>query len=369
MQATPAIVLTMMAFDKVFQDLVLRDVTRLSDCKELGRGAYGKVYKVKYCGKIFAAKEIHPLLLEAVGEAQTQRIVESFMRECLQCSKLRHPNVVQFLGVCYPATTAGAQQNLRGRGMQLRLPVMVMELMENSLASRLDRKQEKIPIWFKYSIVHDVSLGLHYLHSRDPPLVHRDLSSNNVLLTKYFEAKISDLGVAKALTPENPRLYTRGPGTIDFMPPECLSSQKTVYSLPMDVYSFAGIVLHTFSEEWPTPLDKNLYNEETGSFIVRSESERRQRYLDKMKNEAESLLPLVKSCLNYVPKDRPPIEIVSDRVGQCKDAYMKKVTSPQFKEIIRDEEIQRLQTGNERLQAEIEHLKVRETVNMFNVTY
>ena len=66
------------------------------------------------------------------------------MRECRQCSTLRHPNVIQFLGVYYPTVAGGAE------GM--RLPVMVMEMMADSLASFVE-KHEKIPVHIKYSIV------------------------------------------------------------------------------------------------------------------------------------------------------------------------------------------------------------------------
>ena len=55
-------------------------------------------------------------------------------------------------------------------------------------------KHEKIPVHIKYSIVHDVSLGLCYLHNHDPPIIHWDLSPNNVLLTAHHVAKISDQG-------------------------------------------------------------------------------------------------------------------------------------------------------------------------------
>ena len=84
-----------------FKGLALKGVTKLN-CKELGRGAYGRVYAVNYHGTICAAKEIHSILVEEVGEVEMQRTVESFMRECSQCSTLRHPNVIQFLGVIIP---------------------------------------------------------------------------------------------------------------------------------------------------------------------------------------------------------------------------------------------------------------------------
>ena len=361
-----------MASDKDFKDLVLRDVTGLTDRKELGRGAYGKVYEVTYCGKIFAAKVIHPLLVEDVGKEEMRRTVESFLKECQQCSKLRHPNIVQFLGVYYP-TDGAQQQNVTGQMHAQQLPVMVMERLESSLSSRL-KQQEKIPIEFKYSIVHDVSLGLCYLHSLNPPLIHRDLSSNNVLLTKFFEAKISDLGVAKAIPNERPAgVYpTQAPGTADFMPPESLR-KKPEYGTPMDVFSFAGVVLHTFSEKWPTPLDLVYLDPQTSKPALLSETERRQDYLDAMTDEADSLVPLVKDCLEYNPKDRPTIESVSDKIRQDKEAYMKKFASPhdsitqqqlkQSKDTIneRDKEIKQLQAEVERLKQQL----VSETIVLF----
>ena len=144
-----------------FQRLVLKGVTKL-DRKELGRGAYGRVYAVKYCGTICAAKEIHSILVEDVGDVEMRRTVESFMRECRQFSTLRHPNVIQFLGVYYPSEGAGGVQG------KMWLPVMVMEMMVDSLTSLVD-KHEKIPVYIKFSVVRDISLGLCYLHNRDPP--------------------------------------------------------------------------------------------------------------------------------------------------------------------------------------------------------
>ena len=142
-----------------------------------------------------------------------QRTIESFMRECRQCSTLRHPNVIQFLGVYYPTGMGGANR--------MRLPVMVMEMMADSLTSFVE-KHEKIPVHIKYSIVRDVSLGLCYLHNHDPPTVHRDLSPNNVLLTAHHVAKINDLGVVKVIKADSRKTMTKAPGTVDFMPPDCL---------------------------------------------------------------------------------------------------------------------------------------------------
>ena len=64
-----------------FEDLELKEVTEL-EVDELGRGAYGRVYAVKYCQTVCAAKEIHSILVEGVGRVEMERTIESFMKEC-----------------------------------------------------------------------------------------------------------------------------------------------------------------------------------------------------------------------------------------------------------------------------------------------
>ena len=134
--------------------------------KDLGRGAYGKVFTVKYLGLVCAAKEVHSLLLDGVSPEEKNAIKNSFVRECINCNNIRHPNIVQFLGVYYTSD-------------QSDLPIMVMELMDTSLNSFLEKNHRHIEMKTKFSILHDISLGLSYLHGRNPSVIHRDLSSNN----------------------------------------------------------------------------------------------------------------------------------------------------------------------------------------------
>ena len=82
------------------QNLTLTDVTPLD--QELGCGAYGKVFTVKYCEKIYTAKEMHSLLLKVANPEEKQKMKNNFLQECYHCSLLRHPNIVRFIGVYYP---------------------------------------------------------------------------------------------------------------------------------------------------------------------------------------------------------------------------------------------------------------------------
>ena len=126
------------------QTLTLTNVTPLN--QELGRGAYGKVFTVKYREKIYAAKEIHSLLLELAQREEKQKMKETFLRECYYCNLLRHPNIVHFVGVYYPDKDSF-------------IPVMIMELMAESLTNYV--KKPNISMKIKISILYDVAFGLN----------------------------------------------------------------------------------------------------------------------------------------------------------------------------------------------------------------
>jgi len=157
-----------------------------------------------------------------------------------------------------------------------------------------------------------------YLHSRDPPIVHRDLTPNNILLGGRLEAKITDLGVAKAIHVGNRKTMTKIPGTPDFMPPEALSKQP-VYGTPLDVFSYGGVILSVITQQWPEPSDQAQLNTETDQWEMVSEVRRRKKYLDMLTGIAENLKALVKSCLNDNPGKRPPVTQVSVEIKQVKE--------------------------------------------------
>jgi len=167
------------------------------------------------------------------------------------------------------------------------------------------------------SILDEVCLGLRYLHSRNPPIVHRDLTPNNILLGGHLEAKITDLGVAKIMQTTDTKTMTKAPGTTDYMPPECLA-ERAVYGLSLDVFSYGGVILYTITQLWPQPSSWVQFDPNTGKRMVLSETQRRQHYLDKMTGFAPDLKPLVISCLDDNPKKRPPVAQVSMAIKRVK---------------------------------------------------
>ena len=135
-----------------------------------GSGAYGAVYKVTVDGVPCIAKRLHDILVDPeVPKKQKASIQQTFLDECVLLSQLRHPNVVQFVGVHY-----GSNQD----DMSL-----IMECLNTDLARCLET-QPNIPIEVKLLIPLDVSYGLLYLHTHSPQIIHRDLTTANILLTR-----------------------------------------------------------------------------------------------------------------------------------------------------------------------------------------
>ena len=146
-------------------------------------GAYGRIMEGKWEGTVVAVKEIHNIFND-ISEGQFQALKIRFLNECKQSSRLHHPNIVRFLGIYYPA---GA-----------RVPSLVMERLHCNLTNFL-KQNPVVSLEIKLSILHQISLGIRYLHTRTKPIIHRDLSSNNILISRNMEAKITDFGTYRIL--------------------------------------------------------------------------------------------------------------------------------------------------------------------------
>ena len=283
------------------------DVT--SQGKELGNGSYGAVFAVKYHGKVCAAKKIHSLLFEETEEKL--KLLDIFKRECCQCSELVHPNIVKFIGVYFPHKQI--------------LPVMLMELMDKSLRAYLEAPKTQVSLVTKSFILINVAEGLSYLHHRNPSVIHRDLTPNNILLKlpcdkeSFPVAKIADLGVAKAMETNSKikQRLTKLPGTPGFMPPEAFD-ENPVYNTSLDMFSFGGVVLFVANRMWPDPTAPNGFDRRTNKLVAFTEVQRRQQYLDKMKDGTEIWKPMVEACLSNDPDERPNIDQASEKLRSFK---------------------------------------------------
>ena len=181
-----------------------------------------------------------------------------------------------------------------------------MEYLPHSLSQLLE---SKVPIKAD-SILLDVANGLNYLHQKQPPIIHRDLSANNVLLTTEHKAKISDLGVSK-LADANAmkQKLTTTPGTICMMPPEALQ-HNPVYDHKLDVFSFGCLILHVLTGQTPLPtLQYAPKPNDPGSFVQVSEWDRRASYIEQVPR-----IHLVKQCLENDPSRRPNMNEVIEEI-------------------------------------------------------
>ena len=184
-----------------------------------------------------------------------------------------------------------------------------------SLTNYLEQN-EIIPNHIKNSILLDVSLGLLYLHTQTPPILHRDLTANNVLLTSDMKAKITGFGLSRIFEHDPAKFYMRMttcPGNQSYMPLETLASDKYRGTSDnfdkLDVFSFGVLILHVYTQQWPTP---------TGTFDKhnrpRTEVQRRQHLLDQVKDDI--MKQLSKDCLHNQPQSRPhSIDLVRRIIG------------------------------------------------------
>ena len=295
----------------------------------IGGGAYGRVDEVAIPVSA-AAKTIYAFLQEIDGSGPDDEIpkaVTEFVRECQLMSTLRHPHIVQFLGVCF----------LQGS----RLPALVMERLLTSLHDLLVPDTQPPPgaprplsyftMSLKCSMLHNVASGLAYLHDRSPPVIHRDLSARNVLLNSGLVAKIADLGVARIV----PRMraaatMTTAPGAIVYMPPEAVAlrlippsastREMSNYDASIDVFSFGIVTIFTIGEIFPCELLEPTYTDEkSGLLVARSELQRRSEYMANVNAQLRAcgqllgdhpLIRLIQQCLQNLPSKRPGIHEV-----------------------------------------------------------
>ena len=309
----------------------------------IGSGAYGSVEEVAIPGAICAAKKIHEVFLDRseIPAEDIQRSTAQFVAECQLMSTLRHPHIVQFLGVCF----------FQGS----RLPALVMERLLTSLHDLLDPETHNspqasvqklyFPLGLKSSVLHNVASGLIYLHERSSPIIHRDLSARNVLLNSAMIAKITDLGVAR-IAPLNRKIaatMTKAPGASIYMPPEATASsasntEKSKYGTSIDIFSFGIISIFTLSQVFPCDLLEPTYvDEETGLLKARTELERRGEYIKRIYDQLRREHPLIKmirQCLHNAPAKRPAIRELLHLLNQAKAEVRDEVHSMNKLELI-----------------------------------
>ena len=272
----------------------------------LGIGSYGKVCKARCDELTCAAKLMHETLFDPIARHQDKEHrlpIKRFERECEFLSTVRHPNIVQYLGVYHDPIT--------------HLPALLMELMDDNLTNYLKSSAQPLAYHIQVSICHDISLALSFLHRNG--IIHRDLSSNNVLMYGNSRAKVTDFGMARldGLNPRTTRpTYTMCPGSDVYMPPETTKA-KPVYNETVDCFAFGVLVIQIVTRKFPDPGDRqkelhiNHPGIQEGAIQVRvSEVERRQNHI-RLVDTNHQLLPLALNCLKDRQDERPSAPEIS----------------------------------------------------------
>ena len=223
---------------------------RIFKDQTLGIWSYGKVCKAQCDDLVCAAKLIHETLFDPLAQQQVaphdqreHRLpFRRFQQECDFMSSIRHPNIVLYLGMHQEGDTG--------------LPVLLMELMDESLTHFLESSKQPVYYHIQINVCHDIAVALSFLHSNK--IIHRDLSSNNVLLRGNVLAKVTDFGMARLGDINRHGTHftsTTCPGTDVYMPPEAVQ-EKAVYTEKIDCFSFGVITLQILTRLFPNPRDR-----------------------------------------------------------------------------------------------------------------
>ena len=261
----------------------------------LGSGFTGKIVKATLDERPCAARIFSPDYLDFPSL--------SFYRVEQAWRDLKHPNIVQFLG--------------KAQDPRNNYPIVLMELMEQNLRDFLDRSSTDIPYHVQVNISHDIALAVDHLHRNG--IIHRDLSSHNVLLDAHYRAKVTGSLKLKVVDsdPSLPRPMTPTMRYELFMPPENFHPE-CCYSDKSDCFSVGLLLFYIATRSYASLL---------GSYYLAT----RKSYLE-MIPTFHGFLPVIIDCLKDKSEDRPSATQLCQRLGQLKTtaAYRKSLTDTSF---------------------------------------
>ncbi|NXO06005.1 RIPK2 kinase, partial [Oriolus oriolus] len=211
--------------------------SKLPDLRFISRGAYGTVSAARH------ADWRVPVALKCLQAPLLDSDRNHLLKEAEILHKARFSYILPILGICNEPEFLG----------------IVTEYMTNGSLNQLLHGKDvypDIPWCLRFRILYEIALGVNYLHNMNPPLLHHDLKTQNVLLDDEFHVKIADFGMSKwrVISMSQSRSESSLPegGTIIYMPPEDYNpSQKTRASVKHDIYSYAVIMWEVMSRKQP----------------------------------------------------------------------------------------------------------------------
>jgi serine/threonine protein kinase len=217
--------------------------------RELGhdiQGTFAKVWYGEWQGREVAIKVLRDSINSLDSTAQ-----EKFKEEMKLIRQLRHKNIVFFYGI----------------GVHSQSPFLVFEWMTRGALEQVLHGPIVLSWKRRVLFAQDTAKGMAYLHNHNPPFLHRDLKSANLLISKDWTLKVGDFGTARhslhehwetgSVSDQHSRRYTGAVGTIAWTAPEVLSDE--VYGSPCDVYSFGIVCWELCSRKQPYEDIKNHF--------------------------------------------------------------------------------------------------------------
>jgi mitogen-activated protein kinase kinase kinase 9 len=264
-----------MQFD---EEIKMEDLSFFKD-SDIGTGTFGDVKKCNWRKTLVAVK-----FLKKVMENEKENI-HSFIEELNLLKKLRHPNILLYLGA-----------NITGPNFFLVTEFCdlgnLFDFLHNNPRSELAEAD-------RIRIALEIGKGVNYLHSFDTPILHRDLKSLNILLDKNMTVKIADFGWARLRDIH----MTKQRGTFQWMAPEVI--KKNSYTEKADIFSFGIILWELWVQEPPY---KNIDRFEVAKSVATIKNYR-PPLVDVI---PESIKALISACWDYNPDNRPTFEMIID---------------------------------------------------------
>jgi serine/threonine protein kinase len=198
--------------------------------EKIGSGGFGKVYRALWHGKEVAVK--------CLKDQQLSRdLMTEFRKEVSMLAKLRHPNVLLLMGA-YADPARGE------------LLIVTEYLSGGSLFDFIHKAKAPLDDRMILRMAKDIAVGVNYLHSFKPTILHRDLKSPNVLLDEAGRVKLADFGLSRTRAMDtHAGVMTHGIGTSQWSAPEIIRNQ--LYTEKVDVYSFAIVLWEIVAREVP----------------------------------------------------------------------------------------------------------------------
>ncbi|KAJ0442864.1 putative protein kinase RLK-Pelle-LRR-XI-1 family [Helianthus annuus] len=255
----------------------------------VGVGGYGTVYKAELSSEVFAVKKIHA---QEDGEVQN---LKSFENEIRALTEIRHQNIVKLYGFCSHS----------------RHSFLVYEFLSGgSLRDVLNHMEQAVEFdWMKrVNTVKSIAKALSYMHHDcSQPIIHRDLSSNNILFDSDWVAHVSDFGTARLLKPDSSN-WTSFAGTLGYIAPELAYTMEV--NEKCDVYSFGVLTLEVIIGQHPRDL-LTLLQDTKGISHTDLLDQRLPPPVQEVAQQVEKLVEVAISCVQKSPQYRPSMKDIT----------------------------------------------------------